>query len=62
LITAMQAVYTILGIAPLVLLAIKDKAAAITLGNEGESAAIERAIKVSQQGGHKLVSLCRDLF
>ncbi|KAJ7856472.1 hypothetical protein B0H14DRAFT_3448402 [Mycena olivaceomarginata] len=58
----MQAVYTILGIAPPVLLANKDNAAAITLGDEGDSAAIERAIKVSQRGGHKLVSLCGDLF
>jgi hypothetical protein len=55
-------VYKILGVTPPVLLANKDNAAMIALGDKGDSVAIERALKVSQRGGHKVVSLCGDIF
>ncbi|KAJ7355986.1 hypothetical protein DFH08DRAFT_803910 [Mycena albidolilacea] len=47
---------------PPVLLVNKDNAAMIALGNERDSAAIKCTLKVSQRGGHKVVSLCGDIF
>ncbi|KAF8129999.1 hypothetical protein K438DRAFT_1740365 [Mycena galopus ATCC 62051] len=58
----MEAVWDELGLPPPVLLANKDNAATIALGTDVDSAAVERALKTSQRGAYKLVSLCGDLF
>lgn len=61
-VVGMQKVWDELGIEGPVILANKDNAATIALGDDGDSEAVERALKVSQRGGHKLVSLCGNLF
>ncbi|KAF7334122.1 hypothetical protein MVEN_02318000 [Mycena venus] len=58
----MQAVWETLGLTPPVLLANKDNAATIALGEDADSAAVEQALKTSHRGGYKLVSICGDLF
>ncbi|KAF8164043.1 hypothetical protein K438DRAFT_1545983, partial [Mycena galopus ATCC 62051] len=58
----MQAAWEAHGFTPPILLANKDNAATIALANEADSAAVERAVKASQRGGYKVVSLCGDLF
>ncbi|KAF8146326.1 hypothetical protein K438DRAFT_1990862 [Mycena galopus ATCC 62051] len=58
----MQAAWEAHGFTPPILLANKDNAATIALGDEADSAAVERAVKASQRGGYKVVSLCGDLF
>ncbi|KAJ6452895.1 hypothetical protein C8R47DRAFT_997938 [Mycena vitilis] len=61
-VVAMEAVWDKLGLPPPVLLANKDNAATIALGADGDSDAVERALKASQRGGYKLVSICGNLF
>ncbi|KAJ7321999.1 hypothetical protein DFH08DRAFT_818376 [Mycena albidolilacea] len=61
-VAGMEGAYKRLGLTPPVLLANKDNAATIALGNEADSAAVERALKASQRGGYKVVSICGDLF
>ena len=61
-VAGMQAAWEILGLTPPILLANKDNAATIALGEDADSDAVERAIKASQRGGFKLVSICGDLF
>ncbi|KAF7360906.1 hypothetical protein MSAN_01120500 [Mycena sanguinolenta] len=39
-----------------------DNATTIALGTEADSDAVERALKASQRGAHKLVSICGNLF
>ncbi|KAJ7339306.1 hypothetical protein DFH08DRAFT_812692 [Mycena albidolilacea] len=58
----MEGVYEQLGLTPPVLLANKDNAATIALGNEADSAVVKRVLKASQWGGYKVVSICGDLF
>ncbi|KAJ7455619.1 hypothetical protein B0H11DRAFT_1926006 [Mycena galericulata] len=58
----MAAAYEPLGLTPPVLLANKDNSATIALGDEADSAAVERALKASHRGGYKLVSICGNLF
>ncbi|KAJ7506623.1 hypothetical protein B0H11DRAFT_1794540 [Mycena galericulata] len=57
-----NAVWEILGLTPPVLLANKDNAATIALGEDADSEAVERALKASQRGAHKLISICGSLF
>ncbi|KAF8173537.1 hypothetical protein K438DRAFT_1610596 [Mycena galopus ATCC 62051] len=58
----MEVAWGALGFTPPVLLANKDNAATIALGDNTDSEAVERAIKASARGGHKLVSICGNLF
>ncbi|KAJ6451747.1 hypothetical protein C8R45DRAFT_771043, partial [Mycena sanguinolenta] len=46
----MQGVYSTQGLTPPVLLANKDNAATIALGDDADSAAVERALKTSHRG------------
>ncbi|KAF7335846.1 hypothetical protein MSAN_02331100 [Mycena sanguinolenta] len=54
--------WQLLGLTPPILLANKDNAATIALGVGADSDAVERALKASQRGAHKLVSICGNLF
>jgi hypothetical protein len=58
----MEGAWVPLGLTPPVLLANKDNAATISLGDGADSEAVERAINASAHGGHKLVSICGNLF
>ncbi|KAJ7347877.1 hypothetical protein DFH08DRAFT_698722 [Mycena albidolilacea] len=58
----MEGAWVPLGLTPPVLLANKDNAATISLGDGADSEAVERAINASARGGHKLVSICGNLF
>ncbi|KAJ7257743.1 hypothetical protein C8J57DRAFT_1516628 [Mycena rebaudengoi] len=51
-----------LGLTPPILLANEDNSATIALGEAGDSAAVERALRASQRGGYKLVGICGNLF
>ncbi|KAJ6565328.1 hypothetical protein DFH09DRAFT_1315104 [Mycena vulgaris] len=61
-VAGMNAAWEILGLTPPILLANKDNAATIALGADADSEAVERAVKASQRGGYKLVSICGGLF
>ncbi|KAJ7652776.1 hypothetical protein DFH06DRAFT_1093802 [Mycena polygramma] len=61
-VVAMNAAWEELGLTPPVLLANKDNAATIALGESADSEAVERALKASQRGGYKLVQICGGLF
>jgi hypothetical protein len=58
----MEGAWVLLGLTPPVLLANKDNAATISLGDGADSEAVEQAINASSRGGHKLVSICGNLF
>ncbi|KAJ7123270.1 hypothetical protein C8R43DRAFT_1148103 [Mycena crocata] len=59
---AMEAAWEKLQLTPPVLLANKDNAATIALGEDADSDAVERAVKASKRGAAKLVSICGSLF
>ncbi|KAJ7174753.1 hypothetical protein C8R46DRAFT_892050 [Mycena filopes] len=61
-VTGMEAAWQRFKLTPPVLLANKDNAATIALGNDADSGAVERALKASQRGGYKLTSICGSLF
>ncbi|KAJ6473747.1 hypothetical protein C8R45DRAFT_769693, partial [Mycena sanguinolenta] len=61
-VAGMNAAWEINGLTPPILLANKDNAATIALGTDADSDAVERALKASQRGAHKLVSIAGNLF
>ncbi|KAJ6531015.1 hypothetical protein B0H10DRAFT_1791827 [Mycena sp. CBHHK59/15] len=61
-VAGMSAAWELLGLTPPILLANKDNAATIALGEDADSEAVERALKASQRGAYKLVSICGNLF
>ncbi|KAJ7353020.1 hypothetical protein DFH08DRAFT_804606 [Mycena albidolilacea] len=61
-VAGMEGAYERLGLTLSVLLANKDNTTTVALGNEADSAVVERALKASQWGGYKVVSICGDLF
>ncbi|KAJ6503911.1 hypothetical protein C8R45DRAFT_1185995 [Mycena sanguinolenta] len=61
-VAGMNGAWEINGLTPPILLANKDNAATIALGTDADSDAVERALKASQRGAHKLVSIAGNLF